>query len=63
MHTTRARLSTAVLAGVLMAVLAPGATAVALPLPLPVAGAESLATETLTIEGPLVNNVSLPALR
>ncbi|MEY9992269.1 hypothetical protein ABIE67_004301 [Streptomyces sp. V4I8] len=57
---------TAVLsAAALVATLAPEATAApsALPLPLPAAGSESLITEGLTIEGPLVNNVSLPTLR
>ncbi|MFF6915506.1 hypothetical protein [Streptomyces sp. NPDC012466] len=39
------------------------AAAPALPLPLPVAGAEPLVTEGVTIEGPLVQNVSLPTLR
>lgn len=31
--------------------------------PLPLAPAESLITEALTIEGPLINNLSLPQLR
>ncbi|MFH9014737.1 hypothetical protein ACH4C6_25590 [Streptomyces sp. NPDC017943] len=43
---------------------APAATAgPALPLPLPVAGVESLITEGVSVEGPLVNNITLPALR
>lgn len=57
---------TAVLsAAALVTALAPEATAApsALPLPLPAAGSESLITEGLTIEGPLVNNVSLPTLK
>ncbi|WP_345585911.1 hypothetical protein [Streptomyces prasinosporus] len=41
-----------------------GATApaaAALPLPLPVAGVERPVTEGVTVEGPLVNNLTLPA--
>ncbi|GAA2543188.1 hypothetical protein GCM10010423_47700 [Streptomyces levis] len=50
------------------ALASPAAAAGALPLPLPAAGPESLVTEPLvtegvTIEGPLVQNVSLPTLR
>ncbi|MEV5353493.1 hypothetical protein ACIPM2_17915 [Streptomyces sp. NPDC086081] len=41
----------------------PAAAAGALPLPLPAAGTESLVTEGVTIEGPLIQNVSLPTLR
>lgn len=33
------------------------------PLPLPAPAGESLITEGLTVEGPLINNVSLPTLR
>ncbi|MCT7351541.1 hypothetical protein N4P33_05065 [Streptomyces sp. 15-116A] len=40
--------------------LAPAAAA--LPLPLPAAG-EPLVTEGVTVEGPLVNNLTLPALK
>ncbi|MFE7896167.1 hypothetical protein ACFU3E_01230 [Streptomyces sp. NPDC057424] len=39
------------------------AAAPPLPLPLPVAGVEPLVTEGVSIEGPLVNNVSLPTLK
>ncbi|MEU9351713.1 hypothetical protein AB0D65_12015 [Streptomyces griseoloalbus] len=45
----------------LVAVLAP--TAAALPLPIPAAGVEPLLTEGVTVEGPLVNNLTLPALK
>jgi hypothetical protein len=45
----------------LVTVLAPAATA--LPLPLPAAGGEPLVTEGVTVEGPLVNNLTLPALK
>ncbi|MER7716858.1 hypothetical protein ABTX99_07875 [Streptomyces flaveolus] len=45
-------------AAALFGSLAPEATA--LPLPLPVAGVEPLVTEGITVEGPLVNNLSLP---
>ncbi|GAA2652376.1 hypothetical protein [Streptomyces vastus] len=38
-------------------------TAPALPLPLPAPAAESLITEGLTVEGPLVNNISLPTTK
>ncbi|MEV0640227.1 hypothetical protein AB0I77_35895 [Streptomyces sp. NPDC050619] len=48
----------------LLGALAPEASAApALPLPLPVAAPESLIGEGLTIEGPLVQNVSLPTLK
>ncbi len=52
-------------AAALVAVLAPNASAApsVLPLPLPVAGVESLVTEGVTIEGPLVNNLGLPLLK
>ncbi|MEW2396904.1 hypothetical protein [Streptomyces sp. NPDC046862] len=43
--------------------LAPGAVAAQAPLPLPVAAAESLVTEGVTVEGPLINNLTLPTLR
>ncbi|MFE5816729.1 hypothetical protein [Streptomyces sp. NPDC056479] len=57
---------TALLAATAMVTaLAPDAAAAAsaLPLPLPAPAAESLVTEGLTIEGPLVNNLSLPMLK
>ncbi|WP_344601739.1 hypothetical protein [Streptomyces glaucus] len=62
----RAASAALVLTAALVGALAPGAAAAAeapavLPLPLP--GAESLVTEGLTIEGPLINNISLPTLR
>ncbi|MFC8424578.1 hypothetical protein ACFUN7_27470 [Streptomyces sp. NPDC057236] len=44
----------------LVAVLTPAATA--LPLPIPAAGGEPLLTEGVLVEGPLVNNLTLPAL-
>ncbi|MFB9504699.1 hypothetical protein ACFFS2_05570 [Streptomyces aurantiacus] len=50
----------------LIGVLAPQAAATArpaLPLPLPVAAVEPLVTEGLTVEGPLVNNLTLPTLK
>ncbi|MFC8245275.1 hypothetical protein [Streptomyces chartreusis] len=51
-------------AAALVTALAPAAAAApSLPLPLPAAGSESLVTEGLTIEGPLINNVSLPTLK
>jgi hypothetical protein len=57
-----ASVSTLVSAAALVAALAPVAAAAPapLPLPLPAAGPESLVTEGISIEGPLVNNVSLP---
>ncbi|MFJ9749144.1 hypothetical protein [Streptomyces chartreusis] len=63
---SRTALSFAVLsaAAALVTALAPAAAAASsLPLPLPAAGSESLVTEGLTIEGPLINNVSLPTLK
>ncbi|AZQ35592.1 hypothetical protein EJ357_20520 [Streptomyces cyaneochromogenes] len=64
---TRTCLAVAALvsAAATVAVLAPAASAApsALPLPLPAAGAESLVTEGVTIEGPLVNNLNLPTLK
>ncbi|MEU3852731.1 hypothetical protein [Streptomyces sp. NPDC029554] len=49
------------------ALASPAAAAGALPLPLPpapaAAGPESLVAEAVTIEGPLIQNVSLPTLR
>ncbi|GHD13536.1 hypothetical protein GCM10010313_38590 [Streptomyces violarus] len=63
----RAKLPAVALSAVaLVGVLAPSAAAAAppeLPLPLPAAGAEPLVTEGLSVEGPLINNVSLPTLR
>ncbi|MEU7718237.1 hypothetical protein [Streptomyces tibetensis] len=48
----------------LSGVLAPSAAAApAAPPPLPVAAVESLVTEGVGIEGPLVNNISLPTLK
>ncbi|MFJ3617753.1 hypothetical protein ACIPSH_06305 [Streptomyces iakyrus] len=53
----------AVCAAALVGVLAPSAAAAAPPpLPLPVTAAEPLVTEAVSIEGPLVQNVSLPTL-
>ncbi|MFF6949266.1 hypothetical protein ACFZAD_11470 [Streptomyces iakyrus] len=53
----------AVCAAALVGVLAPSAAAAAPPpLPLPVPAAEPLVTEAVSIEGPLVQNVSLPTL-
>ncbi|GHH90807.1 hypothetical protein [Streptomyces capillispiralis] len=57
-------LTAVALALALTLALAPAATALPLPLPLPVpAGAEPLVTEGVTVEGPLVNNLTLPSLR
>ncbi|MDW4908813.1 hypothetical protein RB628_26600 [Streptomyces sp. ADMS] len=62
-------LSAAVLlsAAALVVVLTPESSAspsaLPLPLPLPVSGVESLVTEGVTVEGPLVNNLNLPQLR
>jgi hypothetical protein len=54
----------AVCAVALVGVLAPSAAAAsAPPLPLPVTAVEPLVTEGVSIEGPLVQNVSLPTLR
>ncbi|MEU0384151.1 hypothetical protein [Streptomyces chartreusis] len=48
----------------LAGVLAPSAAAApAPPLPLPAAGGEPLITEGVGIEGPLINNVTLPTLK
>ncbi|MET9829534.1 hypothetical protein ABZ078_09515 [Streptomyces sp. NPDC006385] len=49
-------------AAAMVTALAPEAAAApsALPLPLPAAGTESLVTEGITIEGPLINNLGLP---
>lgn len=56
--------ATALCAIALVGVLAPCATAApALPLPLPAAGAEPLVSEAIGIEGPLIQNVSLPTLK
>ncbi|MFH0519282.1 hypothetical protein ACHBTE_19180 [Streptomyces sp. M41] len=65
MCPTAARLTTvaaALVAGVLASV-APAIAAPALPLPLPAPAAESLVTEGVSIEGPLVNNLALPTLK
>ena len=64
-RTPSTPVTVAVSAAALVTVLAPEAAAnpSALPLPLPAAGSESLITEGLTVEGPLVNNVSLPTLK
>lgn len=60
MRTTHACLAVAAaLVGVLAIGAAP-ASALPLPLPLPAAGPESLITEGVTIEGPLINNLGLP---
>jgi hypothetical protein len=53
--------ATALLFAAVVGALAPPVAAAPLPLPLP--AAESLITEGVTIEGPLINNVSLPMLR
>ncbi|MGW6902889.1 hypothetical protein [Streptomyces sp. NPDC054940] len=64
---TRTALSVAALcsAAAVVAALSPEASAApsALPLPIGPQGGESLITEGLTIEGPLINNVSLPMLK
>ncbi|MFE9031469.1 hypothetical protein ACFYOA_35310 [Streptomyces iakyrus] len=53
----------AVCAAALVGVLAPSVAAAAPPpLPLPVTAVEPLVTEGVSIEGPLVQNVSLPTL-
>ncbi|MFI8948145.1 hypothetical protein ACIGO6_16745 [Streptomyces sp. NPDC053750] len=44
-------------AAALFGALAPKAAA--LPLPLPATGVESLVTEGVTVEGPLINNIGL----
>jgi len=50
---------------VIVGVLAPQAAAAqpALPLPIPVAAVEPLVTEGVSVEGPLVNNITLPTLK
>jgi hypothetical protein len=48
-------------AALLFGALTPEAAAA--PLPHPAATVESLAGEVITVEGPLVNNVTLPVLR
>ncbi|MFF7164055.1 hypothetical protein ACFZBP_22315 [Streptomyces sp. NPDC008086] len=65
MHPVRTATITALLSAATLLTLTPDATAAStpLPLPLPASSGESLITEGLTIEGPLVNNVSLPALK
>ncbi|MGN9760821.1 hypothetical protein [Streptomyces sp. SD31] len=63
MRPTLARLAT-IAATVLVGVLAAAAPAPALPLPVPAAaGTESLITEGISIEGPLINNFGLPILK
>ncbi|MFB6849468.1 hypothetical protein ACFCXS_32060 [Streptomyces sp. NPDC056373] len=58
------RAAVALCAVALVGVLAPSAAAApAAPLPLPVAAVEPLVTEGVGIEGPLVNNISLPTLK
>ncbi|CQR63396.1 hypothetical protein [Streptomyces leeuwenhoekii] len=52
------------LTSALAAALAPVAAAAALPLPLPLpAAADPLVSEGITIEGPLINTISLPTLK
>lgn len=67
---TRATIRTAATAALfasaaLIGVLAPQAAAAqpALPLPIPVAAVEPLVTEGVTVEGPLINNITLPTLK
>ncbi|MFD0312161.1 hypothetical protein [Streptomyces sp. NPDC127119] len=68
---TVALIASAVLIGVLApqaaaartAARAPQSAPAALPLPLPVAAVEPLVTEGVGIEGPLINNITLPTLR
>ncbi|MGI5376313.1 hypothetical protein ACQEV2_19045 [Streptomyces sp. CA-251387] len=65
-HQVHTRTGVAVAAVLLAGVLAPvaaAAPAAALPLPLPGPAAESLITEGVTIEGPLINNLGLPTLK
>ncbi|GAB2870942.1 hypothetical protein GCM10027074_43220 [Streptomyces deserti] len=64
-HAIAVSAAALVTATALVAALAPEASAApsAPPVPLPVAGAESLVTEGVTIEGPLINNLGLPTLR
>ncbi|WP_326729173.1 hypothetical protein [Streptomyces phaeochromogenes] len=68
--TTRAAIRTAATAALfasaaIVGVLAPQAAAAqpALPLPIPVAAVEPLVTEGVSVEGPLVNNITLPTLK
>ncbi|MEU5342121.1 hypothetical protein AB0H18_15015 [Streptomyces sp. NPDC020766] len=68
--TRRAAIRTAATAtlfasAALVGVLAPQAAAAqpALPLPIPVAAVEPLVTEGVSVEGPLVNNITLPTLK
>ncbi|MGW2286711.1 hypothetical protein [Streptomyces phaeochromogenes] len=67
---TRAAIRTAATAtlfasAAIVGVLAPQAAAAqpALPLPIPVAAVEPLVTEGVSVEGPLVNNITLPTLK
>ncbi|WP_369170238.1 hypothetical protein AB5J49_21440 [Streptomyces sp. R28] len=65
MCPTAARLAT-VAAALVVGVIAPAVTAApacALPLPVPAPATESLVTEGVTIEGPLINNFGLPILK
>ncbi|MFI6282165.1 hypothetical protein [Streptomyces sp. NPDC050988] len=67
---TRAAIRTAATAtlfasAALVGMFAPQAAAAqpALPLPIPIAAVEPLVTEGVTVEGPLVNNITLPTLK
>lgn len=62
---TRAGVAAAALvsAAALVTALAPEAAANPSALPLPVPAPESLITEGVTIEGPLINNLGLPTLK
>ncbi|MBQ0847409.1 hypothetical protein ACFU96_35605 [Streptomyces sp. NPDC057620] len=66
-HHARTAAAVALIASaVLIGVLAPQAAAArrsALPLPLPVTAVEPLVTEGIGIEGPLINNITLPTLK
>lgn len=66
-HKLPARIRAAVVATgavLLTSALAPVAAAAALPLPLPLpAAADPLVSEGITIEGPLINTISLPTLK
>ena len=61
---SRAVATTLLAAVALVGVLASQAQAApALPLPLPAQATESLATEVVNVEGPLVNNLTLPTMK
>ncbi|MFC8197444.1 hypothetical protein ACFWBR_15125 [Streptomyces sp. NPDC060006] len=60
-HTRSAATAALFASAALIGVLAPQASA--LPLPLPAAALEPLVTEGVTVEGPLVNNITLPTLK